>query len=436
MADGSRNDLKVAIAGLGTVGAGTVRLLETHAEIIAARAGRPITVAAVSARDRSRDRGIGLDAYEWFDDAAQMAATADVDVVVELVGGSDGPAKAIAEAALENGRHLVTANKALIAHHGTALARTAEAAGLQLNYEAAVAGGIPIIKSLREGLAANRVNRISGILNGTANYILTRMHEEGLDFGEVLKDAQELGYAEADPTFDIEGIDAAHKLAILASLSFGIPVDIDAVHIEGISSINAIDMVFAAELGYRIKLLGIAKRTEDGIEQRVHPCLIPADAAMANINQAFNAVEVECDFADTVIHVGPGAGAGPTSSAVAADLIDIARGTRMPAFGVPADALRERPKVPMSDHVGRYYIRLDVMDKAGVFAGIANALKDNDVSMDSVLQRGHAPGEPVPLVLTLHENREANMAAALAEITALESVLGEPVVIRIETLPG
>ena len=297
MASAQSNALKVAIAGLGTVGAGTVRVLTEQGGLIADRAGTPIEITAVSARDRNRDRGVDLSAYEWFDDAAQMAAAADADVVVELVGGSDGPAKAIAEAALSNGRHVVTANKALIAHHGTELAAAAERNGLQLNYEVAVAGGIPIIKSLREGLAANQVYRVAGILNGTANYILTRMHEEGLDFEEVLRDAQELGYAEADPSFDIDGIDAAHKLTILASLAFGIPVDFEAVHIEGIRNINAVDMVFASELGYRIKLLGIAKQTDSGIEQRVYPCLIPADAAMANVNQAFNAVEVECDFA-------------------------------------------------------------------------------------------------------------------------------------------
>ena len=436
MADNPRDDLRIAVAGLGTVGAGTVRLLQDQAGLIAARTGRGLSVVAVSARDRTRDRGIDLSGFEWFDDAAHMAARADVDVVVELVGGSDGPAKAIAEAAFAGGRHLVTANKALIAHHGPALAGVAEAAGCQLNFEAAVAGGIPIIKSLREGLAANGVQRISGILNGTANYILTRMYEEGLDFDEVLKEAQEQGYAEADPAFDIDGIDAAHKLAILTSLAFGTPVDIDAVHVEGIRSINSVDMAFATELGYRIRLLGIAKRTANGIEQRVHPCLVPADAAMANVRHAFNAVEIECDYADTVIHVGPGAGAGPTASAVVADLIDIARGIRLPAFGIRADDLKAQPRVAMNEHVGRYYIRLDVMDRAGVFAGIANALKDNDVSMDSVLQRGHAPGEPVPLVLTLHENREAHMAAALAQIEALDPVLGKPVVIRIETLPG
>lgn len=436
MTQNDTSPLKIAIAGLGTVGAGTVKVLATHGETITARAGRPIEITAVSARDRNRDRGVELSGFQWFDDASKMAAEADADVIVELVGGSDGPAKSIAETALANGKHLVTANKALLAHHGVALAGQAEANGLQINYEAAVAGGIPIIKSLREGLAANGVSRISGILNGTANYILTRMQEEGLDFAEVLKDAQDLGYAEADPTFDIDGIDAAHKLAILASLAFGVPVDLDAIHIEGIRSISAVDMVFAEELGYRIKLLGIAKQTADGIEQRVHPCLIPADAAMANVNQAFNAVEVECDFADIVIHVGPGAGAGPTASAVVADIIDIARGARMSTFGVPAADLKAQPIVPMSEHFGRYYIRLDVMDRAGVFAGIANALKDNDVSMDSVLQRGHAPDEPVPLVLTLHENKEASMAAALKEITALDSVLGEPVVIRIESLPG
>ena len=428
--------LKIAIAGLGTVGAGTLRLLAGQSDLIANRAGRPLAVTAVSARDRDRNRGVDLSGFAWFDDAAKMAAEADADVVVELIGGSDGPAKDTCHAALAAGRHVVTANKALIAHHGSALADTAEAAGLSLNYEAAVAGGVPIIKSLREALAGNRVKRVSGILNGTANYILTRMREAGLDFADALKEAQDFGYAEADPSFDIDGVDAAHKLAILASLAFGTRLDFDALHIEGIRSISARDIESADELGYRIKLLGIAERSESGISQRVHPCLIPENAAMANIDHAFNAVEVDCDFADTIIHVGPGAGAGPTASAVVADIIDIARGIRVPAFGVPSEELADSNPVPMADRVGRYYIRMDVMDRAGVFAGIAEALRDHDVSMDSVLQRGHSPGEAVPLVMTLFENREASMMAALKQIAALDSVIGDPVVIRIEMLPG
>ncbi|MBT6827807.1 MAG: homoserine dehydrogenase, partial [Rhodospirillales bacterium] len=333
------NSLKVAIAGLGTVGAGTVELLSRQAEIIKNRAGCEIVVTAVSARDRNKDRGVSIDGLTWFDDAVKMAQEADADVVVELIGGSDGPAKATCEAALSAGRHVVTANKALLAHHGVELARMAEQADKSLQYEAAVAGGIPIVKSLREGLAANGVNRVLGILNGTSNYILTRMRNEELSFDEVLADAQELGYAEADPSFDIDGVDAAHKLSILAALAFGSAIDFGGVYTEGIRHISLMDVQFAQELGYRIKLLGIAAKSDNGIEQRVHPCLVPEGAAIANVEYAFNAVEVDCDFADTIVHVGPGAGAGPTASAVVADLIDIARGHRVAPLNVPVDAL-------------------------------------------------------------------------------------------------
>ncbi len=432
--------LKIAIAGLGTVGAGTAKVIRDQADTLALRAGRPITVSAVSARDRNRDRGVDLDGVQWFEDANAMAGEADADVVVEVIGGSDGIAKDVCETALEKGRHVVTANKALLAHHGQALANKAEEAGVSLHYEAAVAGGIPIIKSLREGLAANDVQRISGILNGTSNYIMTRMREEDLDFETVLKDAQDLGYAEADPSFDIDGVDAAHKLAILASVAFGAEINFDAVHIEGIRHVSLMDVQFADELGYRIKLLGIAARNDidgaPGIEQRVHPCLVPKAAAIANVEHAFNAVEVECNFADTIVHVGPGAGAGPTASAVVADIVDIARGRNTPVFGVPAASLSPIPTVSMSKHSGAYYVRLMVVDKPGVFADIAAILRDHEVSMESVLQRGRAPGEPVPLVMTVHETLEANMNTAFAEIAALDSVVGEPCVIRIELLPG
>lgn len=428
--------MKIAIAGLGTVGAGTVKLIQDQADVLTARAGRPISVTAVSARDQGKDRGVDLGGVQWFDDANTMAADADADVVVELIGGSDGIAKDVCETAIAKGRHVVTANKALVAHHGIALSQMAEKAGVALNYEAAVAGGIPIIKSLREGLAANSVKRISGILNGTSNYIMTRMREESLDFESVLADAQALGYAEADPSFDIDGVDAAHKLAILASVAFGAEINFDAIHIEGIREIQLMDVQFADELGYRIKLLGIAAQTENGIEQRVHPCLVPAHAAIANVEHAFNAVEVECDYADTIVHVGPGAGAGPTASAVVADVIDIARGHNTPVFGVPASDLKAIPTVPMAQHRGSYYVRLIVVDKPGVFADIAAILRDHEVSMESVLQRGRAPNEPVPLVMTVHETLEASMNAAFAEIGQLEPVVEAPYIIRIELLPG
>jgi len=427
--------LKIAIAGLGTVGAGTVNLLHKQADTLSTRAGRVVTVAAVSARDQNKDRCVDLSGIQWYTDADIMAREAEVDVVVELIGGSEGIAKAVCETALGNGRHVVTANKALLAHHGMDLARLAEKYGVSLHYEAAVAGGIPIIKSLREGLAANDVKRISGILNGTSNYIMTRMREESLNFGTILKDAQDLGYAEADPGFDIDGVDAAHKLVILASVAFGAEINFDAVHTEGIRHISLMDVQFADELGYRIKLLGIAARTLTGIEQRVHPCLVPKAAAIANVEYALNAIEVECNFADTTIHVGPGAGGGPTASAVVADLVDIARGNETPVFGIPTSSLSAIPTIPMVQRFGAYYVRLMVMDRPGAFADISSILRDHEVSMESVLQRGRAPGEPVPLLMTMHETLEANMNTAITEIETLDAVVGEPCVIRIELLP-
>ncbi|MBF0394954.1 MAG: homoserine dehydrogenase, partial [Alphaproteobacteria bacterium] len=331
--------LKIAIAGLGTVGAGTVRLLREQADLIERRAGRPIVVTAVSARDKGRDRGVSLDGMAWFDDAATMAAQADAEVVVELIGGADGTARQVCETAIGRGRHVVTANKALLAHRGTELAAAAEERGVVLAYEAAVAGGIPIIKALREGLAGNRLRQVVGILNGTCNYILTTMRETGRDFGAVLAEAQALGYAEADPSFDIDGVDAAHKLAILTSVAFGCPVNFAGIHIEGIRHVSALDIQFAEELGYRIKLLGIARRTEAGIEQRVHPCMVPMSSPIAHVEGVFNAVVAEGDFVGRSFYEGRGAGAGPTASAVAADLIDIAAGRRGPTFGVPASRL-------------------------------------------------------------------------------------------------
>ncbi|MBT4218903.1 MAG: homoserine dehydrogenase, partial [Rhodospirillaceae bacterium] len=320
------NPMKIAVAGLGTVGAGTVKVLQDNADLLSSRSGRSIQVTAVSARDKSRDRGVPLDGYAFFEDAVEMAAKADADVVVELIGGENGVAKDVVEAAIKSGKHVVTANKALVAHHGTALANAAEQAGVTLNYEAAVAGGIPVIKSLREGLAGNKLSSVYGILNGTCNYILSRMRNEGLDFAEVLDDAQRLGFAEADPSFDIDGVDAAHKLAILASVAFGRNVDFGSVYIEGIRQVSQLDIQFAEELGYRIKLLGIAAETDHGIEQRVHPCMVPDSAPIASVEDVFNAVVAEGDQVGTLMLEGRGAGAGPTASAVVGDLVDIARG--------------------------------------------------------------------------------------------------------------
>ncbi len=427
-------ELRIGVAGLGTVGAGVVRLLAAHGELIAERAGRSIRLAAVSARDRSKDRGVDLSGARWVDGAIQLADARDVDLVVELIGGSEGVAKDLVERALAAGKPVITANKALMAHHGSELARRAEAAGVALAYEAAVAGGVPIIKALREGLAANRIARVYGILNGTSNYILSTMRETGREFSEVLGEAQALGYAEADPSFDVDGIDTAHKLAILTGLAFGCEIDFAGVYVEGIREISAIDIAYAEELGYRIKLLGISRATDGGIEQRVHPCMVDRDAPIASIEGVFNAVVADGDFVGSIMTEGQGAGAGPTASAVVADLIDIARGGARATFAVPAASLRRLASLPMARHEGSYYLRLMVVDRPGVIADIAAALRDQDISVEAMLQRGRAPGETVPVVITTHETREANMVRALERIAELEAVLEPPRLIRIEGL--
>jgi homoserine dehydrogenase len=426
--------LRVGVAGLGTVGAGVVRLLAENFSVIAARAGREIVVTAVSARDAARDRGVSLAGMKWHADAVGLATDPDVDVVVELIGGADGAAKSLVEAAILAGKPVVTANKALLAVHGSTLAEMAEAAGVSLGFEAAVAGGIPVIKVLREGLAGNRLSRIAGILNGTCNYILTVMREEGKDFSAVLADAQALGYAEADPSFDIDGVDAAHKLAILAALAFGRRVDFGAVHVEGIRRISALDISFAEELGYRIKLLGIAREISGGVEVRVHPAMVPKGALLAAVEGVFNAVLAEGDFAGTIFLQGRGAGAGPTASAVVADLIDICRGGALPVFGARMGALADSPAVPMPKHVGAFFLRLMVVDQPGVLADVTAILRDCNVSLESMLQHGRAPGEAVPIVLVTHETSEAAMNEAIARIGKLASVLEAPALIRIE--PG
>jgi homoserine dehydrogenase len=353
-------------------------------------------------------------------------------VIVELIGGSEGPARTLVCAAIAAGKPVVTANKALLAVHGAELAAAAEARGVALAFEAAVAGGIPVIKAIREGLAGNRINRIAGILNGTCNYILTQMRERGREFAEVLADAQKLGYAEADPSFDIDGIDAAHKLAILAALAFGRPVAFDAVYVEGIRRVSALDIGFANELGYRIKLLGIASQTDAGIETRVHPCMVPQSSPIARVDGVFNAVVAEGDFVGRVMLEGRGAGAGPTASAVVADLIDLARNRATPVWGAAGEALSAVPSVPMSAHHGPYYIRLMVVDRPGVIADVTAVLRDHGVSLESMLQRGRSPGEAVPVVLVTHETEERAMRDAVAQIGALDTVMEEPSLIRIE----
>ncbi|HUE19614.1 MAG TPA: homoserine dehydrogenase [Stellaceae bacterium] len=423
--------LNIAIAGLGTVGSGVARLLTGNAAIIAARGGRRMALRAVLERDRKRERGVDLSKLKWHDNLRGLASDPTIDVVVELIGGSDGVALDLARAALSSGKHVVTANKAMLAHHGNELARLAAKNNVSLAFEAAVAGGIPILKALREGLAANRIERIYGILNGTCNYILTQMRDSGRDFGEVLKEAQKLGYAEADPSFDIDGIDTAHKLAILAAVAFGGPVDFKSVHVEGIRHVSALDIEFAEELGFRIKLLGLARPTAQGIESRVHACLVPRNAPIAHVEGVFNAVVVEGDFVGRVMLEGRGAGAEPTASAVVADLIDIAHG-RASIGLTPSTA---KPKAaPMARHTGSYYVRLMVVDRPGVIAEIAGALRDEKVSMEQMIQRGRKPGEAVPVVLTTHDTVEDSMRRALGRIARLKTVREKPRMIRVETL--
>jgi homoserine dehydrogenase len=423
--------LRVAIAGLGTVGGGTVKLLQANAAPLAERTGRGIVITAVSDRFR-RDRGFSVEDYVWFDDAVTMAREAEADVVVELIGGADGAAKDVCEAAIAAGKHVVTANKAMIAHHGTQLAAAAESKGVALAYEAAVAGGIPIIKALREGLIGNHRRRVFGILNGTCNYILTTMRETGREFDAVLAEAQALGYAEADPSFDVDGIDTAHKLAILATVAFGCTLDFDAVHIEGIRHVSPVDIAFAEELGYRIKLLGIASFADGGIERRVHPCMVPIAAPVARVDGVFNAVVADGDFVDRIVQEGRGAGERPTASAVVADLADLACGRRCATFGVPVASLRALPALPMSRHRGAYYVRLMVLDQPGVLADVTSILRDNAVSMEAVLQRARAPGEAVPVVMTTHDTEEAAMVRSLEQIGQLPSSVEPPRMIRIE----
>jgi homoserine dehydrogenase len=424
--------LSVGLAGLGTVGAGVLTLLRNNADVVEARAGRPIAVTAVSARDRARDRGVSVTGLRWYEDAVALASDTGVDVVVELIGGADGVARMLVESAIAARKPVVTANKAMLAVHGAELASAAEAAGVPLGFEAAVAGGIPVIKAVREGLAGNRITRIAGILNGTCNYILTRMASEGREFAEVLSDAQRLGYAEADPSFDIDGIDAAHKLAILAALAFGRPVAFQAVYVEGIRRVSALDVGFAQELGYRIKLLGLARATDAGIEARVHPCMVPEGALLARVDGVYNAVVAEGDFVGRLMLEGRGAGAGPTASAVVADLVDIARGRMTPVWGAASGALSDAPSVPMTAHAGCYYLRLMVVDRPGVIADVTAVLRDHGVSLESMLQRGRAPGEAVPVVMVTHETAESEMRAAVGRIAGLDAVLEEPAVVRIE----
>ena len=428
--------LRVALAGLGTVGAGVIKLIDTNREIVERRAGRAIEIVAVSARDRTRDRGVDLSRFDWVDDAAELAARDDIDVVVELIGGADGPALTLARRTIAAGRHFVTANKAMIAHHGLGLAGDAEGKAVAFKYEAAVAGGIPVIKGLREGAAANAIGRVYGILNGTCNYILTTMEAEGRDFAEVLGEAQRLGYAEADPSFDIDGVDAAHKLSILASLSFGSKIDFGAAAVTGIRHVIAADIAQAQALGYRVRLVGLAEAQPEGsatagLFQRVAPCLVPANHPLAHVAGSLNAVVAEGNFVGRLFFEGRGAGEGPTASAVVADLIDIARGEYGPAFAMPVESLAAMPPAPAGERRGRAYLRFSVADRPGVLAEIAAAMRDAGVSIESLIQRGTTPDGGVLIAMVTHEAPERSVSDALARLEGSQSLLGAPMLMHI-----
>ena len=422
--------LRIGLAGLGTVGGGVIKLLDTNRDLIERRAGRPIEVVAVAARDRSRDRGVDLSRFAWVDDATDLAARDDVDVVVELIGGSDGPALVLARATLARRKAFVTANKAMIAHHGVELAEAAEQADVALKYEAAVAGGIPVVKGLREGAAANEIARVYGVLNGTCNYILTTMEAAGRDFAEVLAEAQALGYAESDPSFDIDGIDTAHKLAILASLAFGTRLDFGSVAVAGIRHIIAADIAEAHALGFRIRLVGLAESGSKGLFQRVHPCLVPLDHPLAHVAGSLNAVVAEGNFVGRLFMEGRGAGEGPTASAVVADLIDIARNEYGPAFSMPVASLAQSAAATAGERRGRAYLRFTVADRPGVQAEITAAMRDAGVSIESLIQRGAAVDGSVLIVMVTHEAPERCVGDALDRLEGSQSVLGRPMLMH------
>jgi len=431
--------LKVGVAGLGTVGAALVAQIARERSELAARCGRTIEVVAVSARNRAKKRGVELKAMHWFADPVELARAAEIDVFVELIGGAGGAAKAAVEAALAAGKSVVTANKALLAAHGVKLAMLAERKGAALNFEAAAAAAIPIVKTLREGLAGNRIARLYGILNGTCNYILTKMEQEQLPFADCLQEAQRLGYAEADPSFDIEGHDTAQKLSILASLAFGTRVDEGAIYVEGISSIQPADLAAADELGYRVKLLGVAVRTSKGIEQRVHPTMVRKESSIAQVMGVTNAVTIDAEGLNPLTLVGPGAGGAATASAVLSDIADIARGVRVAPFGRPAARLVAVRKAPMQRHEGGYYIRLLARDRPGTAATIAKRLAQQQISLESIVQR-HAQSEPVgegkggavPVILITYATTEDAVRKALAAVGRDRVISGRPQVIRIE----
>ncbi|RVQ66522.1 homoserine dehydrogenase [Croceicoccus ponticola] len=441
MSETTKQPLRLALAGLGTVGAGVIRLIETNAALIERRCGRPLRIVAVSARDRGKDRGVDLTPYAWEDDMTALSARDDVDVVVELVGGSDGPALTLARKAIADGKAFVTANKAMIAHHGLGLARVAESAGVPMRFEAAVAGGIPVIKGLREGAAANEIERVYGILNGTCNYILSTMEDTGRDFADVLSEAQAMGFAEADPTFDIDGIDAAHKLSILASIAFGTQLDFSSVDAVGIRRVLAADIAQAESLGYVIRLIGMARveGSEDGkkrLFQRVHPYLVPKNHPLAHVDGATNAVVAEGNFSGRLLFQGAGAGDGPTASAVVADIIDIARHWESeneidPAFSIPVGELDATVPAQTGDRVGKAYLRFMVADRPGVLAELAAAMRDGGVSIESLIQKGEGSDGAVMVAMVTHEGEEGCVVKALDLLAGSDSLTEPPLVMHI-----
>ena len=422
--------LRLGLAGLGTVGIGVVKIVQRHADLIAARAGRPVQITAVSARDRSKPRDADLSACAWESDPVALARRNDVDVFIEVMGGADGPAKHATEAAIAAGKDVVSANKALLAHHGQALAEAAEAKGHVIRFEAAVAGGIPAIKALTEGLAGNRIKRVMGVMNGTCNYILTRMESASLPYEVVFEEARGLGYLEADPNLDVGGIDAGHKLSLLAAIAFGTKVSFDAVELEGIGKISIEDIRHAADLGFRIKLLGVAQVTGRGLEQRMTPCLVPADSPLGQLQGGTNMVVLEGDAVGQIVLRGAGAGEGPTASAVMADVIDIARGNRLSTFGQPAHTLAT-PTPAAAATPAPHYLRMTLLDKPGALAKIATALGDSGISIDRMRQYGHL-GAHAPVLIVTHKAAPQDIAHAIARFAATGVLVGEPVAIRIE----
>ncbi|MBL9055076.1 MAG: homoserine dehydrogenase [Rhodobacteraceae bacterium] len=422
--------LRLGLAGLGTVGIGVVKIVQRHAALIAARTGREVVITAVSARDRSKNRDADLSGYAWETDPVALATRADVDVFVEVMGGHEGAARAATEAAIAAGKDVVTANKALLAHHGQSLALAAEAAGRVIRFEAAVAGGIPVIKALTEGLAGNQIRRVMGVMNGSCNYILTRMQNEGLSYQEVFDAAQQLGYLEADPNLDVGGIDAGHKLSLLAAIAFGTKVSFDAVELEGIGNVSIDDIRLAEDMGYRIKLLGVAQLTGRGLEQRMTPCLVPADSPLGQLQGGTNMVVLEGDSVGQIVLRGPGAGEGPTASAVMGDVIDLARGLRLPTFGQPAATLAT-PVAARTATPAPWYLRMTLLDKPGALAKIATCLGEAGVSIDQMRQYGHQ-GANAPVLIVTHKAARDDIDHAIGRFAATGVLVGAPVAIRIE----